>query len=68
MKISLEEFRKDLDKYMKVARIEDIYITDEEKQETWILASAKGNWWSGNVLPLFDTIQWRIRMPTVSRG
>ena len=57
MIISLDEFRDKLEKYMKIARIQDVYIADEEKQVIWLLTSVKRNWWAENVLPLISAIQ-----------
>ena len=41
MTISLTEFKANLEKYMKLARIADIHITDESQKETWLLTSVK---------------------------
>lgn len=43
MIISLDEFRSNLEKYMRLARILDVYITDGSKQTTWILTSTNGS-------------------------
>lgn len=52
MLIPLEEFRSNLDKYMKIALITDVTITSANRELTWILSSPKADWWTEKVLPL----------------